>query len=101
LNKGVSNTVTDVRVLQPPVNGPRKEKAKGSSSRSPDDVRVAGGALIKKRKTENELEGTHFLPEKLASLKGEERPRPPKQSAVVPSKSNLHRASQPGVEQSS
>ncbi|WJX10215.1 hypothetical protein P8452_00964 [Trifolium repens] len=101
LNKGVSNTVTDVRVLQPPVNGPRKEKAKGSSSRSLDDVRVAGGALIKKRKTENESEGTHFRPEKLASLKGEEKPRPPKQSAVVPSKSNLHRASQPGVEQSS
>jgi hypothetical protein len=101
LNKGVSNTVTDVRVLQPPVNGPRKEKAKGSSSRSLDDVRVAGGALIKKRKTENESEGTHFRPEKLPSLKGEEKPRPPKQSAVVPSKSNLHRASQPGVEQSS
>ncbi|CAJ2674514.1 unnamed protein product [Trifolium pratense] len=101
LNKGVSNTVTDAQVLHPPVNGPKKEKAKGSSSRSPDDVRVAGGALIKKRKTENELEGTHFRPEKLASLKGEERHRPLKQSAVVPSKSNLHRASQPSVEQSS
>ncbi|XP_058724539.1 ubinuclein-1-like isoform X3 [Vicia villosa] len=104
LNKAVSNTVTDVRVLPSPVNGLKKEKAKTSSSCSPDDVRVADGVLIKKvkkRKTEGELEGTHRRPEKLASLKEEERPRSLKQSAVAPPKSNLQPTSLPGVEQSS
>ena len=151
LNKAVSKTVTDVRVLSPPVNvpktekakgrssspvngsnkekakgssnpvngpnkektkgssnpvsGPKKEKAKGSSNCSPDDARVKDSVLpkkvIKKRKTESELEGTHFRPQKLASLKVEDRPKSVKQSAVIPSKSNVQPTSLPGVEQSS
>ena len=166
LNKAVSKTVTDVRVLSPPVNVPKtekakgrssspvngpnkekvkgrssspvngsnkekakgssnpvngpnkektkgssnpvsgpKEKAKGSSSCSPDDARVKDGVLnkkvMKKRKTEFELEGTHCRPQKLASLKGEDRPKSVKQSAVVPPKSNIQPTSLPGVEQSS
>ncbi|XP_004498358.1 ubinuclein-1-like isoform X2 [Cicer arietinum] len=105
LNKAVSNTVADVRVLHPPVNGSKKEKVKGSSSCSPADVRVADGALIKKkekkRKTEHELEGTRFRPEKLASLQEKESPRSLKQSPGVPPKSNLHPTSLPGLEQSS
>lgn len=104
LNKAVSNTVTDVRVLPSPVNGLKKEKVKISSSCSPDDVRVADGVLIKKvkkRKTEGELEGTHRRPEMLASLKEEERPRSLKQSAVASPKSSLQPTSLPGVEQSS
>lgn len=88
-----------------PVSGPKKEKAKGSSSCSPDDARVKDGVLtkkvMKKRKTESELEGTHCRPQKLASLKVEDRPQSVKQSAVVPSKSNIQSTSLPGVEQSS
>lgn len=88
-----------------PVSGPKKEKAKGSSSCSPDDARVKDGVLtkkvMKKRKTESELEGTHCRPQKLASLKVEDRPQSVKQSAVVPPKSNIQSTSLPGVEQSS
>lgn len=102
LSKAVSNTVTAARVPNPSVSGPKQEKAKGSSSGSQDDVRVADGGLIKKkvkRKPEHEVEGTHFRPEKLALLQGEERPRSLKQG--VPPKSNLQPASLPGLEQSS
>ncbi|XP_050886881.1 ubinuclein-1 isoform X4 [Lathyrus oleraceus] len=98
LNKAVSNTVTDVRVLHSPVNGLKKEKSKASSSSSPDDVLIK---KVKKRKTECELEGTHRRPEKLFSVKQEERPRSQKQSAVAPLKSNLQPTSLPSVEQSS
>lgn len=104
LNKAVSGTVSPVQVLYPSVNGPKQEKAKGSSSCSPNDIRVPNGVLIKKkvkRKTESELEGTHFRPEKLASLQGEERPRTLKQTAGVSPKSNLQPTSLPGLEQSS
>ncbi|KAJ1397087.1 hypothetical protein SESBI_32090 [Sesbania bispinosa] len=106
LNKAVSNTVTAAQVLNPNVNGPKQEKAKGSSSGSLDDARVADGVLIikkkVKRKPEHELEGTHFRPEKVASLQGEERPRSLKQSAGLPPKSsNVQPTSLPGLEQSS
>ncbi|XP_057442665.1 ubinuclein-1-like isoform X2 [Lotus japonicus] len=106
-NKAVSNTVTAARVLNPSVNGPKQVKAKGNSSGSLDVVRGADGVLIKKKvvkkKQEHKLEGTHFRPEKLASLQGEERQRSPKQSAGLPSKSNLQPTSLPvpGLEQSS
>ncbi|TKY56103.1 ubinuclein protein [Spatholobus suberectus] len=103
VNKAVSNTVTAARALNPSVNGPKQEKAKGSSSGSLDDVRGADGVLIKKvkRRPEQGLEGTHFRPERIASLQGEERPRSLKQSAGVPPKSNLQPTSLPGLEQSS
>ncbi|XP_061372174.1 ubinuclein-1 isoform X2 [Gastrolobium bilobum] len=104
VNKAVSNTATAARVLNPSVNGPKQEKSKGSSSGSLDDVKAADGVLIKKkvkRKPELELEGTHFRPEKLASMQGEERPRSLKQSVVLSPKSNLQTSSLPGLEQSS
>eukprot|EP00256_Glycine_max_P066167 XP_025980762.1 ubinuclein-1 isoform X5 [Glycine max] len=104
VNKTVSNTVTTARVHNP-VNGPKQEKAKGSSGGSLDDVKGADGVLIKKkvkRKLEQGLEGTHFRPEKIgASLQGEEKTRSLKQSAGVPPKSNLQPTSLPGLEQSS
>ncbi|KAK7320971.1 hypothetical protein VNO77_30981 [Canavalia gladiata] len=103
MNKEVSNTVSAARVLTPSVNGPKQEKAKGSISGSLDDVRVADGVSIKKkvkRKPEQELEESHFRPEKMAPLQGEERPRSLKQSAGVPPKSNLQ-PTLPGLEQSS
>ncbi|KAL5192748.1 Ubinuclein-1 [Glycine soja] len=98
-NKQVSNTSTPS-----PMNGLKQEKAKGSSSSSVDDVRVADGVLTKKvkRKPELELEGAHLGPEKVASLQGEERPRSLKQSTgPLPTKSNLQPTSLPDLEQSS
>lgn len=102
VNKPVSNTSTAVRVPSP-MNGVKQEKAKGSSSSSLDDVRVADGVPTKKvkRKSELELEGANFGPEKLASLQGEERPRSQKQSAGLTTKSNPHPTSLSGLEQSS
>ncbi|RDY00223.1 hypothetical protein CR513_16628, partial [Mucuna pruriens] len=102
-NKQVSNTSTTGRVPSP-MNGLRQEKAKGSSSSSLDDVRVADGVLTKKvkRKPEVELEGAHLGPEKVSSLQGEERPRSLKQSTgPLPTKSNLQPTSLPDLEQSS
>jgi len=101
-NKSVSNTSTAVRVPSP-TNGVKQEKAKGSSSSSMDDVRVADGVLTKKakRKPELELEGANCGPEKLVPLQGEERPRSQKQSSGLPTKSNLQPTSPPGLEQSS
>ncbi|KAL2584376.1 hypothetical protein GLYMA_14G154900v4 [Glycine max] len=105
VNKTVSNTITAARVHNPSENGPKQERAKGSSSGSLDDVKGADGVLIKKkvkRKPDQGLEGTHFRPEKsAASLQGEEKPRSLKQSAGVPPKSNLQPTSLPGLEQSS
>ncbi|XP_027339060.1 ubinuclein-1-like isoform X2 [Abrus precatorius] len=98
-NKPVSNTSTSGRVPSP-MNGLKQEKAKGSSSSSLDDVRVADGVLTKKvkRKPELELE----VPEKLASLQGEERPKSIKQSTgPLPTKSNVQPTSLPDLEQSS
>ncbi|XP_061362959.1 ubinuclein-1-like isoform X2 [Gastrolobium bilobum] len=102
VNKPVSNTSSAVRISSP-MNGLKQEKAKGSSSSSLDDVRVADGVITKKikRKPELELEGEHFGPEKVASLQGEERSRSLKQSAVLPTKSTLQSTSLPGLEQSS
>ncbi|KAK7301431.1 hypothetical protein RJT34_12295 [Clitoria ternatea] len=103
-NKAISNTVTAVQVPNPSMDGPKLEKAKGSSGGSLDDIRVADGALIKKkvkRKSEPELEGTHFRPEKVASLQGEEKPRSLKQSTSLNPKSNLQPTSLSGLEQSS
>lgn len=96
------NKPVSVRVPSP-MNGVKQEKAKGSSSSSLDDVRVADGVPTKKvkRKSELELEGANFGPEKLASLQGEERPRSQKQSAGLTTKSNPHPTSLPGLEQSS
>ncbi|KAK7385137.1 hypothetical protein VNO78_30848 [Psophocarpus tetragonolobus] len=104
VNKAISNTVTTGRVHNPSVNGPKQEKAKGSSSGTLDEAK--GAALIKKkvkRKPEQGLEGTHSRSEKMvASLQGEEKPtKSLKQSAVVPPKSNLQSTSLPGLEQSS
>ncbi|XP_020211234.1 ubinuclein-1 isoform X2 [Cajanus cajan] len=105
VTKAVSNTVTAARVINPSVNGPKQEKAKGISGGSVDDVRGADGVLIKKkvkRKLEQGSEGTHFRSEKMAaSLQGEEKPRSLKQSAGVPLKSNIRPTSLPGLEQSS
>lgn len=104
VNKPVSNTNTMFGVPSLPMNGPKQEKVRGSSTNSLEDVRVADGLLAKKkvkRKTELELEGTQFRPEKLASLPGEERLKSQKQSASVPLKSNLQPTSLPGLEQSS
>jgi len=102
-SKQVSNTSPTGRVPSP-INGIKQEKAKGSSSSSLDDARIAEGALTKKvkRKPELELEA-HLVPEKVASLQGEERPRFLKQqsSAPLPNKSNLHPTSVPDLEQSS
>jgi len=102
-SKQVSNTSPTGRVPSP-INGLKQEKAKGSSSSSLDDVRVAEGALTKKvkRKPELELEA-HLVPEKVASLQGEERPRSLKQqsSGPLPNKSNLQPTSVPDLEQSS
>ncbi|KAK7311512.1 hypothetical protein RJT34_09711 [Clitoria ternatea] len=103
-NKPVTNTSTAARIPSP-MNGLKQEKAKGSSSSSVDDVRVADGVLTKKvkRKPELELEGAHFGPaEKLASSHGEERPRSLKHSSgLLPTKSNLQPTSLPDLEQSS
>ncbi|CAJ2667690.1 unnamed protein product [Trifolium pratense] len=101
-NKPVSNTSTTVQVPSP-MNGFQQEKAKGSSSNSLEDVRVADGVLTKKlkRKPELELEGANSGPEKLTSLQGEERPKSQKQSSGLPTKSNLQPTSLPGLEQSS
>ncbi|KAL2317841.1 hypothetical protein Fmac_031717 [Flemingia macrophylla] len=104
VNKAVSNTVTTARVLNPSGNGPKQEKAKGSSSGSVDDVRGADGVLIKKKakkKPEQGLEGIHFRPEKMTALQGEEKPKSLKQSAGVPPKSNPQPTSLPGLELSS
>ncbi|XP_058753234.1 ubinuclein-1-like isoform X2 [Vicia villosa] len=100
-NKPISNTST----VQVPIhmNGVKPEKAKGSSSSSLDDVRVADGILTKKlkRKPELEFEGANGGPERLVSLQGEERPRPQKPSSGVPTKSNVQPTSLPGLELSS
>lgn len=105
VNKPVSNTSTTVRVPSPSMNGLKQEKAKGSSSSSMDDARVANGGLTKKkakRKPEHDSEGAHFGPQKqLGSLQGEARPKSLKQSAGLPTKSNLQPTSIPGLEQSS
>lgn len=102
MNKPASNMSTAVRVPSP-MNGVKQEKAKGSSSSSPDDGRVADGVLTKKvkRKPELELEGANCGPEKLDSLQGEERSRSQKQSSGLPTKSNLQPTTLPGLEQSS
>lgn len=103
VNKLVSNTGTTAVGVPSPMNGLKPEKAKGSSSSSLDDVRVADGVLTKKvkRKPELELERTSSGPEKLASLQGEERPKSQKQSSVPPTKATLQPTSLPGLEQSS
>ncbi|KAK7275608.1 hypothetical protein RIF29_16727 [Crotalaria pallida] len=102
-NKAVSTSVTAVRASSP-MNVPKLEKAKGSSSSSMDNAKVADGVLVKKkvkRKAESESEGTHIRSEKSASLQGEERARSLNQSAGVPFKSNLQPTSLPGPEQPS
>lgn len=101
-NKPISNTSTAVQV---PItmNGVKPEKAKGCSSSSLDDVRLADGVLTKKlkRKPELEFEGANGGPERLVPLQGEERPRPQKPSSGLPTKSNLQTTSIPGLELSS
>ncbi|MED6119830.1 hypothetical protein PIB30_015349 [Stylosanthes scabra] len=107
-NKPVSNNSTSGNIPSPSMNGLKQEKARGSSTSSLDDVRVADGALKKKKikkKPEIDLEGVHSGPEKLGSgsLQGEERPKSQKQSssAGVPSKSIPQPTTIPGLEQSS
>lgn len=106
-NKPVSNTSTSGHVPSPSLNGLKQEKAKASSTSSLDDVRVADGALKKKKikkKPEIDLEGAHFGTEKLGSGSslGEDRPKSQRQSSGgVPSKSNPQPTSIPGLEQSS
>ncbi|CAI8598334.1 unnamed protein product [Vicia faba] len=101
-NKSVSNTSTAVQVPTS-MNGVKQEKAKGSSSSSLDDIRVADGVLTKKlkRKPELEFEGANGGSERLVPLQGEERPRPQKPSSGLPTKSNLQPTSLPGLELSS
>ncbi|XP_027904084.1 ubinuclein-1 isoform X2 [Vigna unguiculata] len=102
-SKQVSNASPTGRVPSP-INGLKQEKAKGSSSSSLDDVRVAEAVLTKKvkRKPEVELEA-HLVSEKVASLQGEERPRSLKQqsSGPLPNKSNLQPTSVPDLQHSS
>lgn len=102
-SKQVSNASPTGRVPSP-INGLKQEKAKGNSSSSLDDVRVAEGVLTKKvkRKPELELEA-HLVAEKVASLQGEERPRSLKQQSSGPlaNKSNLQPTSVPDLQHSS
>ncbi|KAL4301173.1 ubinuclein-1 isoform X2 [Arachis ipaensis] len=107
LNKPVSNTSTSGHVPSPSLNGLKQEKAKASSTSSLDDVRVADGALKKKKikkRPEIDLEGAHFGTEKLGSGSSlvEDRPKSQRQSSGgVPSKSNPQPTCIPGLEQSS
>ncbi|XP_014502056.1 ubinuclein-1 isoform X3 [Vigna radiata var. radiata] len=80
-SKQVSNASPTGRVPSP-INGLKQEKAKGNSSSSLDDVRVAEGVLTKK---------------------GEERPRSLKQQSSGPlaNKSNLQPTSVPDLQHSS
>ncbi|XP_062020586.1 ubinuclein-1-like isoform X3 [Rosa rugosa] len=107
-NKPVSGTTAAVRIPSP-INGPsfdrlKQEKLKGSASNSPDDTRVADGALVKKkvkRKPDQELDETRIRPEKLPSQQGEERQKSFKQAVGVPHKSNHQSTGLPSAEQSS
>lgn len=87
-----------VRLPSPSRNIPnwdrlKQEKPKGSSSNAIDEAKMAVDvALTKKkvkRKSEQELNETHFRSEKLQSQSSEERHKSLKQASGLPQKLNL------------
>nr|BAJ53189.1 JMS09K11.7 [Jatropha curcas] len=105
-----SSATTAVRVPSPSRNAPnverlKQDKPKGSSSNPMDEAKIGlDGALVKKkvkRRSEQELDETHFRSEKLHNQSSEERQKSVKQVSSLPQKLNLQLNTPSSFEQSS